>query len=76
MNPLLNATNSSGMGKMQQIAGLVRILKSGNSEQIAQQMLQNNPNFAAFMRRNQGKTPQQVAKENGIDLNSLMNQFR
>lgn len=52
------------------------MLQQGNPEQIAQQMLQNNPQFKQFMDMNKGKTPEQVAKENGIDLNTIMGQFK
>lgn len=68
MNPLFQAMNGGNMGKMQQIAGVMQMLKSGNPEQIAQQMMQSNPQFRQFMERNKGKSPEQVAKENGIDL--------
>lgn len=68
MNPLFQAMNGGNMGKMQQIAGVMQMLKSGNPEQIAQQMMQSNPQFRRFMEANKGKSPEQVAKENGIDL--------
>lgn len=76
MNPLFQAMNGWNMGKMQQIAGVMQMLKSGNPEQIAQQMMQSNPRFKQFMEQNKGKTPEQVAKENGIDLGSFMSQFK
>lgn len=71
MNPLFQAMNGGNMGKMQQIAGVMQMLKSGNPEQIAQQMMQSNPQFRQFMEQNKGKTPEQVAKENGIDLSQF-----
>ena len=51
MNPLFQAMNGGNMGKMQQIAGVMQMLKSGNPEQIAQQMMQGNPQFRQFMER-------------------------
>lgn len=71
MNPLFQAMNGGNMGKMQQIAGVMQMLKSGDPEQIAQQMMQSNPQFRQFMEQNKGKTPEQVAKENGIDLSQF-----
>jgi len=71
MNPLFQAMNGGNMGKMQQIAGVMQMLKSGNPEQIAQQMMQSNPRFKQFMEQNKGKSPEQVARENGIDLSQL-----
>lgn len=73
MNPLFQAMTGGNMGRMQQIAGVMQMLKSGNPELIAQQMMQSNPQFRQFMERNKGKSPEQVAKENGIDLSQLKN---
>lgn len=76
MNPLFQAMNGGNMGKMQQIAGVMQMLKSGNPELIAQQMMQSNPQFRQFVEANKGKSPEQVAKENGIDLSSFMSQLK
>lgn len=62
MNPLLN--NS--------IFSLINSLKSGNPDIIFNQMMNNNPNFRSFMEQNKGKSPDQVAKENGIDISRFM----
>ena len=70
MNPLFHAMNG-GNNKMAQVANVMRMLKSGNPEQIAQQMMQSNPQFRRFMERNKGKSPEQVARENGIDLSQF-----
>lgn len=69
MNPLFQAMNDNN--KMAQVSNIMRMLKSGNPEQIAQQMMQQNPQFRQFMEQNKGKTPEQVAREHGIDLNQL-----
>ena len=71
MNPLFQAMNGGNMGKMQQIAGVMQMLKSGNPEQIAQQMMQSNPQFRQFMERNKGKSPEQVAREHGLDIEQV-----
>lgn len=54
------------------IMQLMQTLKSGNGEQIFNGLMQNNPQFRAFMEQNKGKTPEQVAKENGVDLNAYL----
>lgn len=69
MNPLFQAMNDNN--KMAQVANIMRMLKSGNPEQIAQQMMQNNPQFRQFVEQNKGKTPEQVAREYGVDLNQI-----
>ena len=73
MNPLMIAMQgaNSPMNKMGQVANLIKMLRSGNPEQIAQQMMQNNPQFRQFVEANKGKTPEQVAREYGVDLNQL-----
>ena len=73
MNPLMMAMQgaNSPMNKMGQVANLMKMLRSGNSEQIAQQMMQSNPQFRQFVEANRGKTPEQVAREHGIDLNQI-----
>ena len=70
MNPLFQAM--SGGGKMQQVSGLLQMLKSGNPQQMFQQMIQTNPQFRQFMEQNKGKDPMQVARENGIDLSRFL----
>lgn len=67
---------NSPTNKMGQIANLMKMLRSGNPEQIAQQMMQSNPQFRQFVEANKGKTPEQVAKEYGLDWNAIMGQFR
>lgn len=73
MNPLMMAMQSanSPMNKMGQVSNLMKMLRSGNPEQIAQQMMQINPQFRQFVEANRGKTPEQVAREHGIDLNQI-----
>lgn len=78
MNPLMQAMQgaNSPFGKIGQVSGIMHMLKSGNPEQVAQQMMQNNPQFRQFVEANKGKTPEQVAKEYGIDLNAVIGQFK
>lgn len=78
MNPLMQAMTGSRdpMGKMSQVLKMMQSLRNGNPEQIAQQMMQSNPQFRQFMEANKGKTPQQVAQENGVDLNQFIGMMR
>lgn len=75
MNPLMMAMQgaSAPANKMGQVASLMKVLQSGNPERVFQQMMQNNPQFRQFVEQNKGKTPEQVARENGIDLNQFKN---
>lgn len=76
-NPLMQmmpgaSAAPNGMGSL---GNIVRMLRSGNPEQIARQLMQQNPQFRAFVQANQGKSPDQVARENGLDLGQIMRQL-
>lgn len=73
MNPLMQAMTGARdpMGKMSQVWKMMQTLRNGNPDQIAQQMMQNNPQFRQFVEANKGKTPEQVAREHGIDLSQF-----
>ena len=65
MNPILQAVKTQTNA----------IPSNKNASSIFSMMMQNNPQFRQFMNANAGKTPEQVARENGIDmgmLNALM----
>jgi hypothetical protein len=49
----------------------VKNLIGGNPQGVYENLLQTNPQFAEFVRANQGKTPEQIAQENGIDINAI-----
>ena len=68
MNPLMQAMTG---GRMNQAMDMLRMLRNGNPQQMFQSMMQNNPQFRQFVEANKGKTPEQVAKEHGVDLNQL-----
>lgn len=78
-NPLMQAmgapsVNAGGANAMASLAHIMQMLRSGNPEQIAKSLMQQNPQFRAFVEANKGKSPEQVAREHGVDLSSLMNQ--
>ena len=77
MNPLMQAMNGARTNmNINQVSNLMKMLRSGNPAQIAQNMMMQNPQFRQFMEQNKGKDPMQVAKENGIDINKIMGQFK
>lgn len=77
MNPLFNMTGAQPANNMlanvQKLGQLMSILKSGNPNAIAAQMLLSNPQFRQFVEQNRGKAPEQIAQEHGIDWNSIRN---
>ena len=74
MNPLMADMNTTN--KSYGLSNIMRLLKSGNPEQIAQQMMQQNPKFREFIESNKGKSPEQVAQEYGLNLNEIMGQLK
>ena len=56
------------MAMMGQIRQTMSMLRGQDPRQVAQLMAQRNPQFAAFMQQNQGKTVEQIADENGINM--------
>ena len=64
------------MAMMGQIRQTMSMLRGQDPRQVAQLMAQRNPQFAAFLQQNQGKTPEQIAAENGIDISLLRELMR
>lgn len=61
------------MGQLKQMVGMLRGL---DPQQVAQMMAQKNPQFAAFLQQNQGKSVEQIAAENGVDMNLIRELMR
>ena len=48
------------------------MLNGKNPDELFKQLMQNNPQFRQFYEQNKDKSPEQIAKENGIDLTNLL----
>jgi hypothetical protein len=59
---------SNPMAMMGQLRQMVGMLRGQDPQKVVLQMAQRNPQFAAFVQQNQGKTVEQIAAENGIDM--------
>lgn len=57
----------SGGNLLSQIASIKNMLEGKNADELYNNMLQNNPQFKAFVEQNKGKSIEQIAKENGIN---------
>lgn len=55
-------------GSLFDLIGMARSAQGGPAA-FAQQLMHSNPQFREFAERNQGKSPEQIARENGIDFN-------
>lgn len=76
MNPLMQ---SMGMipqmnrmqSAMQQVNNIKKIMSGKDPNAIMAMLTRQNPQFAQFVQANQGKSPEQIANENGLDWNMV-----
>ena len=72
MNPIISMLNNSNQGNLLSRINQIKNLISGNStDDIFKSMMTNNPQFKNFVESNRGKTAEQIAAENNIDLSAL-----
>lgn len=48
------------------------MLNGKNPDELFNKLMQSNPQFRQFYEENKNKSPEQIAKENGINLNNLL----
>lgn len=65
---------NSPMQQLGELAAMIRT--SGNPDKVAQLLMRKNQQFASFVQANRGKTPQQIARENGIDWGIIQQLMR
>lgn len=53
---------------MQRVMQVANMLRGKNPQEVAMAMMQQSPAFSQFMQSVKGKTPEQFAKENGVDF--------
>lgn len=63
---------SQNQNLLSQIQSINNMLNGKNPDELFKQLMQNNPQFRQFYETNKDKTPEQIAKENGIDLTNLL----
>lgn len=63
--------NSTSGNLLSQISSIRNMLSGKNPDDLYNNMIQNNPQFKSFVDANKGKTPEQIASENGLDFNSI-----
>ena len=63
---------SQNQNLLSQIQSINNMLNGKNPDELFKQLMQNNPQFRQFYEANKDKTPEQIAKENGIDLTNLL----
>lgn len=73
MNPILSLLNKSDSPNLlSQIQSINNMLNGKNPDELFNKLMQSNPQFRQFYEENKNKSPEQIAKENGINLNNLL----
>ena len=75
MNPLMASMGPMNNMRqmMQMVNGIKQMMNGQNPDTVMKLFAQKNPQFDQFLRDNQGKTPQQIAQDYGIDWNMVQN---
>lgn len=75
MNPLMTSIEPMGnMRQMMQMVGSIKQMMNGQNPDVVMKLFaQRNPQFAQFVKDNQGKSPEQIAKDYGLDWNVVQN---
>lgn len=80
INPIMQALNATGRQSSNNMLGRIAEIKqllNGQAPQVVyNRMMQSNPAFANFVRQNAGKSPEQLAQEYGVDLQTLRDLLR
>ena len=73
MNPLMASmgTMNNMRQMMQMVNGVKKMMNGQNPDTVMKLFAQKNPQFAQFLRDNQGKSPQQIAQDYGLDWNMV-----
>ena len=73
MNPLMASMGPMNNMRqmMQTVNGIKQMMNGQNPDTVMKLFAQKNPQFAQFLRDNQGKSPQQIAQDYGLDWNMI-----
>ena len=75
MNPLMASMGPMNNMRqmMQMVNGIKQMMSGQNPDTVMKLFSQKNPRFAQFLRDNQGKSPQQIAQDYGLDWSMIQN---
>ena len=69
MNPLMASMGPMNNMRqmMQMVNGIKQMMNGQNPDTVMKMFAQKNPQLAQFLQDNQGKSPQQIAQDYGLD---------
>ena len=78
MNPLMASMGPMNNMRqmMQMVNGIKQMMNGQNPDTFMKLFAQKNPQFAQFLMDNQGKSPQQIAQDYGLDWNMVQGFFK
>lgn len=62
--------------RLNQILNIKNMLYGKDPNAVYNQLMSTNPQFSNFVNQNKDKSVEQIAQENGIDLNMIRNILR
>ena len=73
MNPLMASMGPMNNMRqmMQMVNGIKQMMNGQNQDTVIKMFAQKNQQFAQFLQDNQGKSPQQIAQDYGLDWNMI-----
>lgn len=72
MNPIIAMLQQPNQNNLLSTINQIRqMLNGGNTDAVYQDLMQNNPQFSQFIEANKGKSIEQIARENNIDLSAV-----
>ena len=73
MNPLMASMGPMNNMRqmMQMVNGIKQMMNGQNQDTVIKMFAQKNQQFAQFLQDNQGKSPQQIAQDYGLDWNMV-----
>ena len=73
MNPLMASMGPMNNIRqmMQMVNGIKQMMNGQSPDTVMKLFAQKNPQFAQFLQDNQGKSPQQIAQDYGLDWNMV-----
>ena len=73
MNPLMASMGpmNNMQQMMQMVNGIKQMMNGQNPDTVMKLFAQKKPQFTQFLQDNQGKSPQQIAQEYGLDWNRV-----
>lgn len=72
-NPLMNAFRPAQNTNLSSAMQIMNLLRSGNPNQMLNQMISNNPQFRDFYEKNKNKSVEQIASDYGVDIGMVRN---